>query len=112
DGRLPRGVPGRRDLRGRGCGDRGCPVHRRRPRARARGRGSIRGPRNGGGRLMGLVVSDITMSLDGFVAGPNRTVEQPLGDEGERLHEWITGLASWREEHGLEGGETGPDDEV
>jgi dihydrofolate reductase len=55
---------------------------------------------------------DITMSLDGFVAGPNRTVEQPLGDGGERLHEWITGLASWREQHGLSGGEAGADDEL
>jgi len=61
---------------------------------------------------MGLVVSDITMSLDGFVAGPNATIEEPLGEGGERLHEWITGLQSWRAEHGLEGGETGPDDDV
>jgi len=35
---------------------------------------------------------DISMSLDGFVAGPNRTVEKPLGDGGDRLHEWIFGL--------------------
>jgi dihydrofolate reductase len=55
---------------------------------------------------------DITTSLDGFVAGPNRTVEQPLGDGGEQLHEWVFGLASWREQHGLSGGETGPDDEL
>lgn len=32
---------------------------------------------------------DITMSLDGFIAGPNRTLEQPLGDGGEKLHEWL-----------------------
>ena len=37
---------------------------------------------------------DISISLDGFVAGPNRTVEQPLGDGGLQLHEWISGLAS------------------
>jgi len=55
---------------------------------------------------------DITMSLDGFVAGPNRTLEQPLGENGERLHDWVLRLASWREMHGLEGGETGPDDEL
>jgi dihydrofolate reductase len=55
---------------------------------------------------------DITTSLDGFVAGPNRTVEQPLGEGGEQLHEWVYGLASWREDHGLEGGTTGPDDDL
>jgi dihydrofolate reductase len=55
---------------------------------------------------------DISMSLDGFIAGPNATVEQPLGDGGERLHEWIFGLASWRELHGLEGGTRNADDEV
>jgi dihydrofolate reductase len=55
---------------------------------------------------------DISMSLDGFIAGPNRTSEQPLGDGGERLHEWILGLASWRERHGMSGGEKNADDEV
>jgi dihydrofolate reductase len=55
---------------------------------------------------------DISMSLDGFVAGPNATLEQPLGEGGERLHDWVLRLASWREPHGLEGGETGPDDEL
>jgi len=51
------------------------------------------------------------MSLDGFVAGPNDSVENGLGDRGEELHEWVTGLRSWREAHGYEGGESGPDDE-
>ena len=55
---------------------------------------------------------DISMSLDGFVAGPNRTAEQPLGEGGEQLHEWIVGLASWRERHGLSGGVRNADDEV
>jgi dihydrofolate reductase len=55
---------------------------------------------------------DISMSLDGFIAGPNPTLEQPLGEGGERLHEWVLSLASWRKPHGLDGGETGPDDEV
>jgi dihydrofolate reductase len=49
---------------------------------------------------------DISMSLDGFVAGPNPTLERPLGDGGEALHEWALALASWREPHGLPGGET------
>jgi dihydrofolate reductase len=56
---------------------------------------------------------DISTSLDGFVAGPNRTVEQPLGDGGMQLHEWVFGLASWMERHGVEGeGATGADDDV
>ena len=55
---------------------------------------------------------DITMSLDGFIAGPDRTVEQPLGEGGERLHEWIFGAASWRAQHGQSGGEGGADDDV
>jgi dihydrofolate reductase len=55
---------------------------------------------------------DISMSLDGFVAGPNPTLEEPLGVGGERLHDWVLRLASWRSQHGHEGGETGPDDEL
>jgi dihydrofolate reductase len=61
---------------------------------------------------MGKVHADITMSLDGFVAGPNDGPDLPLGEGGERLHEWVFGLASWRKPHGLEGGETGRDSEV
>jgi dihydrofolate reductase len=61
---------------------------------------------------MAQVKVDISMSLDGFVAGPNQTLEQPLGEEGERLHQWALGLASWRERHGLPGGETNADDEL
>jgi dihydrofolate reductase len=61
---------------------------------------------------MSRVVFEITMSLDGFVAGPNQTLEEPLGKGGEELHDWITRLASWRERHGLEGGETGPDSDL
>lgn len=55
---------------------------------------------------------DISMSLDGFIAGPKQTLEQPLGESGEQLHEWAVRLASWRERHGLSGGETNVDDEV
>jgi dihydrofolate reductase len=55
---------------------------------------------------------DISMSLDGFIAGPNQTLEQPLGEGGEQLHEWVVGLASFRERHGTSGGEVNADDEV
>jgi dihydrofolate reductase len=61
---------------------------------------------------MGKVHADITMSLDGFVAGRNDGPDLPLGEGGERLHEWVYGLASWRRPHGLEGGDTGRDSEV
>ena len=47
----------------------------------------------------------ISISLDGFVAGPNQSEENPLGEAGERLHDWIVALRAWREPHGLEGGE-------
>lgn len=61
---------------------------------------------------MGKVLVDISTSLDGFIAGPDDGPELPLGKGGERLHEWVYGLASWRAPHGLEGGASGPDDEV
>ena len=61
---------------------------------------------------MGKVLVDITTSLDGFVAGRDDGPELPLGEGGERLHEWVFGLASWREPHGLEGGETNRDSEI
>jgi dihydrofolate reductase len=54
----------------------------------------------------------ITMSLDGFVAGPNDGPELGLGEGGERLHEWVYDLASWRGPHGLEGGTTNVNSEV
>jgi dihydrofolate reductase len=47
----------------------------------------------------------ITISLDGFVAGPNQSQENPLGEGGELLHEWLVALAAWRRAAGLEGGE-------
>lgn len=47
----------------------------------------------------------ISISLDGFVAGPRQSLEEPLGVGGEGLHEWVFPLAAWRAPHGLEGGE-------
>jgi dihydrofolate reductase len=45
------------------------------------------------------------MSLDGFVAGPDQSVHDPLGKGGMRLHEWVFPLAVWRRMHGEPGGE-------
>jgi dihydrofolate reductase len=53
---------------------------------------------------MGKVKSSITMSLDGFVAGPNQSASDPLGVGGERLHEWLLSLEAFSETHGGEGG--------
>jgi dihydrofolate reductase len=47
----------------------------------------------------------LSVSLDGFLAGPDQSEENPLGVGGEDLHEWIVDLAAWRSQHGLEGGE-------
>jgi dihydrofolate reductase len=47
----------------------------------------------------------ISMSLDGFVAGPEQSVANPIGIGGMRLHDWIFPLTAWRAMHGLEGGE-------
>ena len=44
------------------------------------------------------------MSLDGFVAGPNQSVDNPLGEGGMRLHEWVFPLAAWRGPHDLDKG--------
>jgi dihydrofolate reductase len=48
---------------------------------------------------------NITMSIDGFVAGPDQSTENPLGIGGEELHEWLIPLRAFRESHGHEGGE-------
>ena len=47
----------------------------------------------------------ISMSLDGFVAGPDQTVENPLGIGGEQLHDWVVPLEAWRKPQGMTGGE-------
>jgi dihydrofolate reductase len=47
----------------------------------------------------------ISISADGFVAGPNQSAAEPLGEGGERLHDWVVALAAWREVHGKAGGE-------
>lgn len=54
---------------------------------------------------MGKFKLTISVSLDGFVAGPNQSLEEPLGEGGEQLHEWVFPLAAWREPHGMDGGE-------
>jgi dihydrofolate reductase len=55
---------------------------------------------------------DISTSLDGFIAGPNQSEENPLGEGGMQLHEWALELAAWRTRHGEEGGEVNASTEV
>lgn len=61
---------------------------------------------------VGKVRLSITMSLDGYVAGPDQSLDHPLGKRGEELHTWMVATRSWRDRHGGgEGGVTGIDDE-
>jgi dihydrofolate reductase len=59
-----------------------------------------------------VLTLDISVSLDGFVAGPNQSIEEPLGEGGEQLHEWLLALRGFREPHGRSGGETGIESEI
>jgi dihydrofolate reductase len=61
---------------------------------------------------MSSVTCHISVSLDGFVAGPNQSLENPIGEGGLRLHEWAFETASWREQQGQEGGDRTADAEV
>jgi dihydrofolate reductase len=62
---------------------------------------------------MAKVTAEISMSLDGFVAGPNQTLEDPLGVGGEQLHEWAVRTKTFRDFHGQEGGgDVDSDDEL
>jgi dihydrofolate reductase len=58
-----------------------------------------------------LRVHNLSMSLDGYVAGPNQDIDNPLGAGGERLHEWVFDTRSGRRMIGEQGGETGADDD-
>jgi dihydrofolate reductase len=59
-----------------------------------------------------LRVHMFTVSLDGFGAGPNQALENPLGVGGENLHGWLVKTRSFQKVFGREGGETGLDDDT
>ncbi|HKZ21351.1 MAG TPA: dihydrofolate reductase family protein [Acidimicrobiia bacterium] len=61
---------------------------------------------------MSKVRVHISISADGYVAGPNQSLENPLGEGGEGLHEWVVALRVWRQPHGLEGGEVNASTQV
>jgi dihydrofolate reductase len=58
------------------------------------------------------VKCQISISANGYVAGPNQGEEHPLGEGGDALHEWVVKLAAWRERHGREGGEVNASSEI
>jgi dihydrofolate reductase len=59
-----------------------------------------------------LRVQSFGMSIDGYSAGPNQSLENPLGVRGPELMEWFFHSRSWREMHGEQGGEMGVDDGI
>ena len=59
-----------------------------------------------------MVTCQISISLDGFVAGPNQSAENPIGEGGMRLHEWVFATAGWHRSHGEGGGAESADSEV
>jgi dihydrofolate reductase len=54
---------------------------------------------------MGKSKAQISVSLDGYAAGPSQSEQNPLGEGGMGLHEWVFKLAHWQQEHGGDGGE-------
>jgi dihydrofolate reductase len=63
---------------------------------------------NVGHGLRDMVNYTASISLDGFTAGPDQSLDNPLGIGGRQLHSWIQELAVWREAHGMDGGSDSP----
>jgi dihydrofolate reductase len=59
-----------------------------------------------------LFVRSFAVSLDGFGAGPNQSLENPLGERGPELMEWFFHSQFWNRMHGKDGGETGVDNSI
>ncbi len=59
-----------------------------------------------------LRVQSFAVSLDGFGAGPNQSLENPLGVRGPEMMEWFFPTRLWRKMQGLDGGETGVDNQI
>jgi dihydrofolate reductase len=55
---------------------------------------------------MSLVTFQVSVSVDGYMAGPNQTLDEPLGVGGEDLHDWLVELEVWRRSQGEQGGVT------
>src|SRR5207247_11402230 len=59
-----------------------------------------------------LRVQSFAISIDGYGAGPNQDLENPLGVRGPELMEWFFATGVWRRMHGQEGGEAGVDNDM
>ncbi|MFZ0342109.1 MAG: hypothetical protein WAL31_07230, partial [Gaiellaceae bacterium] len=59
-----------------------------------------------------MVNHTASISLDGFTAGPDQSLDNPIGIGGGHLHDWVQELAVWREAHGMEGGIESPSSAV
>src|SRR3954454_21800849 len=58
------------------------------------------------------LICDLSVSVDGYVAGPKPSLKEPPGEGGEQLHEWALASMAWREAHGKSGGERNADSDV
>ena len=63
-------------------------------------------------RMPKLRVQSFAISIDGYSAGPNQDLDNPLGVRGPELFEWYFQTRAWRKMHGMEGGETGVDNGI
>jgi dihydrofolate reductase len=62
---------------------------------------------------MSQVFVHLGISIDGYIAGPNRGPKNPLGDEGMSVHAWMFQQRAFLRTHGIEeGGQTGPDNRI
>jgi dihydrofolate reductase len=61
---------------------------------------------------MSKVTSHISISLDGFVAGPEQNLDNPIGVDGMRLHQWLFATDAWNQVVGRDGGARTPDSDV
>jgi hypothetical protein len=61
---------------------------------------------------MRQVTAQVSISLDGHVAGTNQSEDNPIGEGGMRLHQWAFATDTWNEQHGQEGGSRGAASEV
>jgi dihydrofolate reductase len=57
-------------------------------------------------------VNGFSISIDGYGAGPDQSLDNPLGIGGEELHEWLTTTRTFHEMSRRDGGTTGPDDDL
>ncbi len=61
---------------------------------------------------MQVRVSSFSVSIDGYGAGPDQDLQNPLGVGGVALMDWFFHTRTWRQMHGEDGGETGIDDDI